>query len=123
MARTREITYEEALDQSISEKEFQSETESLFRSMPGKNWQVYHTLRSKGSEPGFPDLVLIDERGRLVAIELKVRDYVPTAHQERWLRAFRRAGAEVYVFWPRHRKHITQVALGARSGREGVLSK
>lgn len=47
-------------------------------------WRRYHTRDSRGSEPGFPDLVLV-RKGRLVFIELKSASGKVTASQRAWL--------------------------------------
>lgn len=47
---------------------------------------------------GFLDLELV--RDRLVKVELKVRPNKPTAEQEEWLEAYRKAGVEAHVFYP-----------------------
>lgn len=65
----------------------------------GLGWITYHTLRSKGSEGGFPDLVLV--RGdRVVYRELKSATGKLTAEQEVWLDALAAAGADAGVWRP-----------------------
>lgn len=108
-------------DFSVSEKVFQSQVEKTFRET---GWKVYHTLRSKGSAPGYPDIIAINPRsGTLAAIELKVGDNKPTTAQVEWLEYYELTGAECYVFWPRHWKEITRVADGYTSEREGIYMK
>lgn len=70
-------------------------------------WSAYHTLRSQGSEPGFPDWCLVRER--VLWIELKREKGVLSDAQVRWLRALRKARAEVYVVRPRHLEAIAKV--------------
>jgi hypothetical protein len=61
-------------------------------------WLVYHTRRSDGSEPGFPDLVLV-RQGRLVIAELKRVGGTPTMEQVTWLLELARVpGVEVYAW-------------------------
>lgn len=50
-------------------------------------WEAYHTLRSQGSEPGFPDIILVRGAVQLV-IEAKWADGHYSPDQERWLAAF-----------------------------------
>lgn len=68
------------------------------------NWYVYHTFDSRRSEPGFPDLILIErdyaDVARLIAAELKRERESPTQPQLLWLAAFDNAGAETYVWRP-----------------------
>lgn len=46
----------------------------------------YHTLNSRGSEPGFPDLALLRPADhRLVFLELKAGRKQPTDAQRRWI--------------------------------------
>jgi hypothetical protein len=75
-------------------------------------WRCYHTLRSKGSEPGYPDWTLV--RDRVIFLELKREVGVISEPQREWLTALARAGAEVYLVRPRHLGAITAV-LRSRS--------
>lgn len=59
---------------------------------------VYHTLRSKGSQPGFPDRVLV--RDRVIFTELKTETGKPTDRQQAWLTGLAKAGAEAYLWRP-----------------------
>jgi len=88
-----------------------------------RSWMTYHTLRSKGSEPGFPDLVLV-RPPRLVFVELKTDSprSGPSREQRDWLDALdavangggrrhrTRTGypiPETYIWRPRDRDLIT----------------
>lgn len=68
-------------------------------------WLRYHTLRSKGSDAGFPDLVLL-RPPRMIVAELKTDRGNVTEAQTMWLDAFSRCGAEVYVWRPRDRDEM-----------------
>lgn len=70
-------------------------------------WKAYHTLRSQGSEPGYPDWTLIRER--VVWLELKTEKGVVSDRQVEWLTALRKAHAEVYLVRPRHLEAIAAV--------------
>lgn len=106
---TRE-EYLAQLDYEWSEKQLQ---EKVNRDFAGEGWLFYHTHYSKGSQDGFPDLVALrEETGRQVVIELKVKDNKPTADQRAWMRAFRRSGSEVYLFYPRDFYTIVKLAEG-----------
>ncbi len=62
---------------------------------------VYHTYDSRRSTEGYPDIVAL--RGsRQVVIELKSQRGRFSVAQDMWLEAYRRVGAEVYVFKPIH---------------------
>lgn len=63
-------------------------------------FEVYHTLRSKGSQPGYPDWTLARER--LIFLELKTEKGKVSDAQAHWIRALTTAGVEVYVARPRH---------------------
>lgn len=76
-------------------------------------WLVYHTLTSRGSQPGFPDLVLTRNEVCIVA-ELKVGRNKTTATQERWLAAFTACGVPAYRWRPADWSEIQRV-LGRAS--------
>jgi VRR-NUC domain len=62
---------------------------------------VYHTRWSKGSEPGFPDVVLASAtRKRLIFAELKTETGKPTAAQQLWLDTLTATGNEAYLWRP-----------------------
>ena len=67
-----------------------------------RRWRVYHTLHSKGSEPGFPDLILI--RGEeMIACELKREGRKPSEAQDAWLAAFNRVqDVSAFCWEPQH---------------------
>ncbi len=48
-------------------------------------WLTYHALRSEGSEPGLPDLIMLRD-GRLLFWELKSADGRVSKEQAEWLR-------------------------------------
>jgi hypothetical protein len=58
----------------------------------------YHVLRSKGSQAGFPDRVLVRER--VVFVETKGPKTRVTPEQVGWLTALAKAGAECYLWRP-----------------------
>lgn len=70
-------------------------------------WRPYHTLRSKGSQPGFPDWTLA--RDRLVFLELKTEVGKVSDAQAEWVQAILDTGTEAYVVRPRHFDAITCV--------------
>lgn len=72
------------------------------------HWRTYHTLRSRGSEPGFPDLVLL-RPPRMVVAELKALRGRVSRYQREWLEAFEAAGAEVYTWRPADRPEIERI--------------
>lgn len=112
--------------EDILEKEWDA---TLFNSQKGLapmlGWRLcYHTLRSKGSQSGFPDRVCV-RRGRIIFVELKReltgkasvdRDRQPTEHQREWLDALAVAGAEVYLWRPSDLEEIGQIlTAGSRN--------
>lgn len=76
----------------------------------------YHTLRSKGSQPGFPDRVIV--RDRCIFAELK-RDLTgkasvdrarqPTDRQREWLDDLSAAGMEVYLWRPADLQEVAKI--------------
>ena len=73
-----------------------------------RHWRTYHTLRSKGSEPGFPDLVLL-RPPRLIVAELKTERGRVSHYQREWLAELEAVGAEVYTWRPRDRPEIERI--------------
>ena len=61
-----------------------------------QRWSAYHTRDSRGSDPGFPDLVLV--RDRVVYVEMKRQGERPRPTQIDWLDRLARAGGEVYLW-------------------------
>lgn len=62
----------------------------------------YHNLYAPGSDPGFPDLVLVRELPdpRVVFAELKGVRGVVSERQRAWIEILRGAGAEAYIWRP-----------------------
>jgi len=84
-------------------------------------WLTYHTRRSKGSEPGWPDVVLCHPRtGWLIVAELKATPKdKPTEPQEAWIHALCNAGIDVYVWNPEHERYIMDLLIeGATNARK-----
>lgn len=85
----------EGLPPTLSEKAFMAKVVALAKE---NGWKIYHTLNSRGSQPGFPDLVLV--RQRVLFIELKTEKGKPTDEQREWIIALKLAGAEVQIWRP-----------------------
>lgn len=80
-------------------------------------WRCYHTLRSKGSEPGYPDWTLVRER--IVFLELKTEAGKVSSAQSEWIAALEAGGGEIYVVRPRHIDAIAWVLRGQFRPRVG----
>lgn len=70
-----------------------------------RGWLAQHIYDSRlaatRTDKGSPDVLLVREcDGRVVYIECKAEGKKPTSHQWRWIRALRRGGHEVYIWWP-----------------------
>lgn len=64
-------------------------------------WLTYHTRDSRGSEPGFPDLVLCHpQKGDYLMAELKDEDGLLSPSQIKWLNALRASGIEIHIWRP-----------------------
>ena len=105
------------------EKEFDYQ---LFNSKKGLapmlGWRpalTYHTLRSKGSQSGFPDRVLVRER--VIFAELKREKGKPTEAQIEWLDGLAAAGAEVYLWRPSDLEEIGRILSRRQEFRNGDL--
>lgn len=65
-------------------------------------WLVYHTHDSRGSEPGFPDIVATNGE-QLLFSELKSNKGKLTMEQQQWLELLRRIpGIDVNLWRPHH---------------------
>ena len=73
-------------------------------------WESYHTLKSSGSAPGYPDRTLWRER-HLFA-ELKTEKGPISDHQVRVLTGLAKAGAEVYLWRPSDLDEVGKVLSG-----------
>src|SRR4051812_16813707 len=78
------------------EKDFQARVVALAKR---NGWLAYHTLNSRKSQAGFPDLVPCRGRRALFA-ELKTETGRTAAGQDRWLEALRDAGPDARVWRP-----------------------
>lgn len=90
--------------EDLTEKVWQQQIVQLARTV---GWRSYHTLRSKGSQPGYPDLTLV--RDRVVFVEVKTEKGKLSEKQREWLTALWVAGAEVYVARPRDLERLGDV--------------
>jgi VRR-NUC domain len=85
------------LDRHMSEPAFQRQVLQLAHLC---GWLTYHTLDSRGSEPGFPDLVLV-RPPRLLFAELKTQTGRVSQAQRRWLHLLGQCpGVEVHLWRP-----------------------
>lgn len=75
------MTARQTLDDAMSEDELLAAVRKLARL---RGWLTYHSLRSEGSEPGFPDLVMV-RRGRLLMVEIKTTKGRLSDAQRGWL--------------------------------------
>lgn len=80
-----------------SEREFQREVikrAGLF------GWLVYHTRNSRGSNPGFPDLVLVHRgKRKVIFAELKTEKGKLSKEQQEWIDALMLSSGDVVEVW------------------------
>lgn len=76
-------------------------------------WWPYHTLRSKGSQPGYPDWTLLRERHVYLELKTEARESKLSDAQRDVARRLVKAGCELYVARPTDLDDLTLV-LGAR---------
>jgi len=116
--------YDLLVANSLSETAFQSQIENLARLL---RYLCYHTLDSRGSERGFPDLTILGH-GRLILMELKRQDRkaVLTTEQVEWLDEAARlrdsgdSRLEVYgAVRPIDSDRVTNTLYGPLRGSEG----
>lgn len=88
-----------------NEAEFQRSVVELAHAL---GWWTYHTLRSKGSSAGWPDLVFL--RGtEALFVELKLEGKKLTRDQARVLWMLQDAGLRVYTWRPSDWSKIEEV--------------
>ncbi len=66
----------------------------------------YHTYRSRFSEPGFPDCIILGKT--MLVVELKDTGKNPTLAQHNWLNAFGMIGIEVRLWHPEDKEIIIE---------------
>ncbi len=89
------------------EKEWQKRVEDVLRQY---GWLVFHTLRSKGSTPGYPDICAVKGE-RLLYAELKTEKGRLSEAQNEWMDALARVPcAEVYIWRPSQFDEVLEVA-------------
>lgn len=90
--------YHDMVAGTMTEAQLQT---GVIRLAKALGWEVYHTHDSRGSQKGFPDLVLWHvEQGRILYRELKTTKGKLTAEQRTVLLALRAAGGDVDVWRP-----------------------
>ena len=97
----------------MREKEFQA---SVLKAAKQFGWLPYHTLFSRGSAAGFPDLILV--RGAvMICLELKSdsKSAVESVAQKEWIHALKQVSIiEADFAYPRHLEQIVST-LSARA--------
>lgn len=103
------------LDRQISEAAFQAQVIHLAKL---RGWRVAHFRPAQNSRgewrtavagdgAGFPDLVLT--RDRVIFAELKSETGRTSYAQDAWLSALQAAGAETYIWRPRHWADVERI--------------
>lgn len=93
-----ESEYLAATAAHMKEKRLQDNVIGVARSL---GWRAYHTYSSVRSEPGYPDLHLVNVHHKVSAlIELKSMDGKIAPAQHAWLRDLHWAGVLVAVWRP-----------------------
>lgn len=90
---------------AVLEAEWQEQVEQI-AGLCG--WAKFHVRDSRGSEEGFPDLLLI-RPPRLLVAELKREGEKPTGAQLLWLTLFAGVGAETFVWRPNDFDEVVNV--------------
>lgn len=83
-------------------------------------WLCYHTRDSRGSDKGFPDLVLV-KPGRLLFVELKSAKGKITQEQSVWLALLGKSvpGVEVYTWRPGDWEEIREALVSRQPLEQG----
>lgn len=90
----------------LKERDWQKTVEQAARLL---GWLVYHTRRSDGSQPGYPDLTLV-RAPRVVFVELKTETGRQTPDQRLWETRLRACPSiEFYLWRPSHWPEVERV--------------
>ena len=81
---------------SLSERDFQQQVVDL---ADVYGWKHFHNLDARGSDPGWPDLVLV-RPPQLLIVELKAERGSLTDAQREWLQALGMCNVEVRIWRP-----------------------
>lgn len=84
------------LKATVTEKDFLQQVRDMAHLF---GWRSYHSLVSRGSEPGFPDLCLC-RPPRLLMVELKTSRGRVRPEQEEWLADLNACGIEAAIWRP-----------------------
>lgn len=101
----------------LSEKQWQAFVERWAKDL---GWEHYHTHRSKGSDPGWPDLVLC-RPPQIIFVELKSAKGKLTDAQKEWLERLRLCGLSTFVWRPADEREVfciltsTVVGIGQKA--------
>lgn len=94
----------------LTERQFQRQVLDLAKLC---GYRAYHTHDSRRSQPGFPDIVLVNPKRRhTLFVELKTDVGRVTAAQQAWIDDLQRAGANVHLWRPTDWPSIVEI-LGA----------
>ena len=97
---------------AITEKDWLAQVRQAAEKL---GYLVYHTHDSRRSDPGFPDLVLVNmEKKRLVFAELKREKGKILAEQQLWIDTLREAGQEAHIWRPSDIDRVIEVLSGDR---------
>jgi len=81
---------------ALSEKNFQQQVVDLSAAL---GWTHFHNLHARGSDAGWPDLVLC-RPPELLIVELKREAGELSTAQRQWLQRLEMCGVEVHVWKP-----------------------
>jgi Holliday junction resolvase len=82
----------------VTEKAFQ---QTVLKTLKVAGYHTYHTWNSMHSTKGFPDIIAINPKRKLIrAIEIKTDTGKLTEEQNEWLALFRLVGVQAEVLRP-----------------------
>ena len=85
----------------MTEKDWQRQVVELAKTLGYR--RPMHIYDSRRSEPGWPDLTLVNtQKRRFVLLELKTETGLLSQAQATWIQQLDAVGVEVYVVRPRH---------------------